>query len=75
MSTALHVRSKLSADDYSKLPEIPGYKDELLEGERVLAPMAKFQHFALLDRLHKLLIEQFHEARVVRETAWRFESS
>ena len=63
---------KLTAEEYSKLSEVVGYKDELIEGERVLAPMAKFSHTVVLDNLEALLKKQFPEMRVVREAGWRF---
>ncbi len=65
---------KLTAEEYSKLPEVLGFKDELLEGERVLAPMPKFSHTVVIDRLEVLLRAQFPEMRIVREAGWRFRS-
>ena len=65
---------KLTVEEYSKLPEVAGFKDELIEGERVLSPMAKFSHGVVLDNLQSLLKEQFPHMEVVRETGWRFRS-
>jgi Uma2 family endonuclease len=74
MST-VQVPAILSAEEYCTLPDIAGYKDELIEGERVLAPMPKFQHTVVLDNLEALLRKQFPDKRVVREAGWRFTSS
>ena len=65
---------KLTVEEYSKLPEVAGFKDELIEGERVLSPMAKFAHGLVLDNLQSLLKGQFPDMEVVRETGWRFRS-
>ena len=42
---------KLTAEEYSKLPEITGFKDELIEGDRVFSPIANFVHGVVLDNL------------------------
>ena len=65
---------KLTVEEYSKLPEVVGFKDELIEGERVLSPMAKFSHGVVLDNLQSLLKEQFPQMEVVRDAGWRFRS-
>jgi len=65
---------KLTVEEYTKLPEVAGCKDELIEGERVLSPMAKFSHAVVLDNLQSLLKQQFSEMEVVRETGWQFRS-
>lgn len=65
---------KLTAEEYSKLPDTPGYKDELIEGERVLAPMPKFPHTVVIDNLVVLLEAQFPDARIAREAGWKFTS-
>ncbi|MGH9584741.1 MAG: Uma2 family endonuclease [Bryobacteraceae bacterium] len=66
--------SKLLAEEYSKLPEMIGFKDELIEGERVLAPMPKFSHTVVIDNLESLLRRQFSDMRIVREAGWHFQS-
>ena len=68
------LSGKLTAEEYSKLPEVNGFKDELIEGERVLSPFAKFLHGVVLDNLQALLKEQFPNMEVVREIGWRFQS-
>ena len=65
---------KLTAEEYSKLPEITGFKDELIEGDRVFSPIANFVHGVVLDNLQTLLGEQFPDMNVVREIGWRFQS-
>lgn len=65
---------KLNAEEYSRLPAIVGFKDELIEGERVLAPMPKFSHTVVLDKLEALLRKQFPQFRLAREAGWRFQS-
>ena len=65
---------KLTAEEYSKLKEVFGFKDELIEGERVLSPFAKFQHGVVIDNLESLLKGQFSDMVVVREIGWRFRS-
>ena len=71
---ALGLTKKLTAEEYSKLPEVIGFKDELIEGERVLSPFAKFLHGVVLDNLQALLKDQFPDMNVVREIGWRFQS-
>lgn len=76
MGAAAHeLPQKLAAEEYSRLPEAIGFKDELIEGERVLAPMPKFPHTVVIDNLEALLKQQFSDMRIVREAGWRFQSS
>ncbi|MBV9264636.1 MAG: Uma2 family endonuclease [Acidobacteriaceae bacterium] len=65
---------KLTADEYSKLQEVLGFKDELIEGERVFSPLAKFQHGVVIDNLESVLKGQFSDMVVVREIGWQFRS-
>lgn len=65
---------KLDAEEYSQLSGVTGFKDELIEGERVLSPMPKAAHTAVLDNLQALLTGQFPEMKVVREAGWYFKS-
>ena len=71
---AQEAAPKLTAEQYSRLPDLIGFKDELIEGERVLAPMPKFPHTVVLDNLEALLRKQFPEMRIAREAGWRFKS-
>lgn len=66
---------KLTTEEYSQLQGVVGFKDELIEGERVLSPFAKFQHGVVIDNLETLLKEQFSKMAVVREIGWHFKSS
>lgn len=78
MTTALSgasPRTVLTAEQYSRLPEVIGFKDELIEGERVLAPMPMFPHTVVIDNIESLLKRQFPAFRVARETGWRFQSA
>ena len=75
MGAVQEVAPKLTAEEYSKLPEVIGFKDELIEGERVLAPMPKFPHTVVIDNLEGLLRPQFPETRIVREAGWQFQTS
>lgn len=68
------TRPKLTAAEYSKLPEVIGFKDELIEGERFFAPMAKFSHSVVLDNLESILETQFPKMRITREAGWSFKS-
>jgi hypothetical protein len=34
----------LTAEEYALLPDVEGFRDELIEGERVLSPMPKAAH-------------------------------
>ncbi len=65
----------LTAADYESLPEIPGFRDELIEGERVLAPMAKASHTVVIENVEEILKTQVRGARVVRESGWLFQST
>lgn len=63
----------LTLAEYEHLPEVIGFKDELIEGERFLSPSPRFGHNVVLDRLQALLNETFASKknespmRVVRE--------
>lgn len=59
---------KLTAEEYSELQEVFGFKDELIEGERVLSPVAKFQHGVVIDNLESLLKRQFSDMVVVQRS-------
>ena len=65
---------KLTLEKYSKLPETIGFKDELIEGDRVLSPMPKAAHTIVLDNVETLLKAQFPGLKVVREAGWHFKS-
>ena len=75
MGLATSALPKLGAEEYSKLPDVIGFKDELIEGERVLAPMPKFPHTVVIDNLESLLKRQFANMRIAREAGWQFQSA
>lgn len=65
----------LTVEDYAKLPDLIGFRDELIEGERVLSPMPKKAHTLVLENLEEILKPQVQNARVVRESGWFFRSA
>lgn len=69
---AYGMDKKLTAEQYSTLPEVVGFKDELIEGERVLSALPKFPHMVVINNLERLLREQFPNMEVARETGWQF---
>ena len=39
-----------TAEEYAQLPDVEGFRDELIEGERVLSPMPKLAHVLVLNQ-------------------------
>jgi Uma2 family endonuclease len=69
----------LTASEYERLPEVDGFRDELIEGERVLSPLPKAAHALVIERLAEILKGQLPKLHseplmVLRETGWRFRS-
>lgn len=62
----------LTAAEYARLSEIAGFRDELIEGERVFSPSAKKAHTVVIENLEDLLKEIVVDARVARESGWYF---
>ncbi|MGC2659094.1 MAG: Uma2 family endonuclease [Bryobacteraceae bacterium] len=67
----------MTAEEYAQLDEVLGFRDELIEGERVLSPNAVLPHAAVIKQLERILDAQLAELsaeplQVVRETGWRF---
>lgn len=67
----------LTAEEYGKLEDVPGFRDELIEGERVLSPSPVFQHAAVIKHLERILEDQLAELSpeplyLARETGWKF---
>jgi Uma2 family endonuclease len=67
----------LTAEEYAKLEEVFGFRDELIEGERVLSPNAVLPHAAVIKRLEQILERQLSNLSpeplyVARETGWKF---
>jgi Uma2 family endonuclease len=72
---ALGLDRKLTAEEYSKLPEVIGFRDELIEGERVLTAMPLYPHTVVIKNLEVLLERQFPGMHVARESGWKFVTS
>lgn len=67
----------LTADEYGQLDEVPGYRDELIEGERVLSPHPVYPHAAVIKQLEKIIEAQLtalsaEPLEVAREAGWKF---
>jgi Uma2 family endonuclease len=67
------VIARLTAEEYGKLPEVTGFRDELIEGERVLAAFPKTPHAVVIENLDDLLRKQFPDKHIVREQGWYFQ--
>ena len=70
----------MTAEEYEQLGEVLGFRDELIEGERVLSPNAVLAHAVIIKQLEKILEQQLTELspeplRVVRETGWKFHTA
>jgi hypothetical protein len=70
----------MTIEEYEQLDEVLGFRDELIEGERVLSPNAVFAHAAVIDHLSKILESQLPQLspeslQIVRETGWRFRNA
>lgn len=69
----------ITAEQYQQLDEVLGFRDELIEGERVWSPNAVFPHAAVIKRLEAILDRQLTELsseplQVARETGWKFQN-
>lgn len=67
----------LTAEEYAQLEDVDGFRDELIEGERVLSPNPVYPHTAVIDQLAQILKGQLFEfgtqpLRVAREAGWKF---
>jgi Uma2 family endonuclease len=67
----------LTVEDYKHFDEVLGFRDELIEGERVLSPAPIASHTAIVEQLERILNNQLPELgteplHVVRETGWKF---
>jgi Uma2 family endonuclease len=67
----------MTAEEYAQLEEVLGFRDELIEGERVLSPNPVFRHTVLTKHLERILEKQLAELspgplQVVRESGWKF---
>lgn len=63
----------MSAKEYEQLEEVPGFRDELIEGERVLSPAPILPHAAVRKRLECILENQLsgEPVEVLREAGWK----
>lgn len=66
-----------TADEYARLDDVEGFRDELIEGERVLSPNPVFAHGVVATCLERILETQLGSLgrdplRVVREAGWKF---
>src|SRR5437764_11788712 len=66
----MSVTTLLTEEEFLNLPESPG-KQELLDGELIELPPARYSHSELIKRLVKLLHTVLDESRVWTETAYR----
>ena len=76
----LNALSPMTADEYAELHEVLGFRDELIEGERVLSPNAVLPHAAVIQRLERILERQLADLSaeplyVARETGWKFHNA
>lgn len=67
----------LTVEEYERMDEVLGFRDELIEGERVLSPSPILPHTAIIERLEQILRSQLSKLgpeplRVVREAGWKF---
>jgi Uma2 family endonuclease len=77
LATSATLNKRLTAAEYEQLPEILGFRDELIEGERVLSPSPKLAHSVVIKRLEKLIEAQLQDLsenplEVLRESGWFF---
>jgi hypothetical protein len=45
----------ITAEEYEQLDEVLGFRDELIEGERVLSPNAVFPYAAIIQHRERIL--------------------
>ena len=60
-SAACRGKKKLVYEDYARVPEEPGYRYELIDGELVREPTPAFHHQRISRRLQRLLEDYFWE--------------
>ena len=76
----------LRAAEYADLDDIPGFRDELIEGEHVVSPSPKLAHGRVIERLEHILGQQLAEIahaagirdtqlRIEREQGWLFQTA
>lgn len=67
----------LRAEEYGQLDEVPGCRDELVEGERVLSPQPVYPRAAVISQLERIIEAQFlgisaEPLEIAREAGWKF---
>lgn len=73
----------LTAKEYGQLDEVLGFRDELIEGERVLSPTPKLAHGWVIENLERIIRPQLGDMenaadlsstplRIEREAGWKF---
>ncbi len=76
----------LRAADYAELDEIPGFHDELIEGEHVVSPSPKLSHGHVVEKLERIIGQQLTaiaeaagmsgiQLLVEREQGWVFQTA
>lgn len=76
----------LRAAEYAELDEIPGFHDELIEGEHVVSPSPKLSHGRVVEKLERIIGQQLAaiaeaagmsstKLRVEREQGWLFQTA
>ncbi|MCU1236754.1 MAG: hypothetical protein JWP63_4721, partial [Candidatus Solibacter sp.] len=66
----MSVGTRLTDEQFLSLPDEPG-KQELLDGELISLPPAKFAHNLILKRFYHLLVAALSESRVWSESGYR----
>ena len=67
----------ITAEEYEQLEEVLGFRDELIEGERVFSLTPILAHTAVAEQVERILNKQLAELgseplRVVHATGWKF---
>jgi Uma2 family endonuclease len=62
--------TQLTIEEFLSLPDEPG-KQELLDGELIALPPAKYSHMQIAIRLHLMLVAALPESRALIETGYQ----
>ncbi len=60
-SSLYQGNKKLTYDDYARLPEEPGFRYEVIDGDLIRDPSPSFQHQRVSRRLQRILEDYFSE--------------
>ena len=55
---------RLTIEEFTELPDVIGFRDELIEGERVLTAMPVYPHTVVIENLEAILKSQFQNVRL-----------